>query len=190
MKRLMLLLVAATLVSGCFMNRYEYRYRVFYGVDLEGKENLTTEDFSKLFYPLGSLNRAMDSFGEEGFELYDFERLGQGHNHIFKFRRPTKKSGKRTLPERKKYGIYRVKKDDKSILLAVMPTPDGVEILELGELPKRYTARDDGGRVIYKTSEGQTTLSFKPEEKIQQSVKTLKGNATVIKNYEGAKVGK
>ena len=82
MKRIILLLVASALLSGCAGSiPYEYRYRIFYGLDLSDKEQLSAEEFSRLFYPMGSLNRSLDLFGQEGFTLYNYQRLGESPNY-------------------------------------------------------------------------------------------------------------
>ncbi len=191
MRRLVLLLVCVMVLWGCAnIMRYEYRYRVFYGVELEGKEKLSTEEFSKLFYPIGSLNQAMDMFGEEGFELYDYQRLGQGHNYIFKFRRATKWRAKKVLPARQIYGIYQVSAGKTPTLLAVLPTPEGVEVVKLGDVEDRFPARLENGEVIYKTPAGEVTLSFTTEDGLNQKVKKVNGDTIVIKNYRGKRYKK
>ena len=173
---------------GCAgLTQYEYRYRVFYGVELEGKEKLPTEEFSRLFYPLGSLNRAMDMFGEERFELYNFERLGQGHNYIFKFRRPVKRPPEKAIPTRHIYGIYRIKRGEQELLLAVIPTSTGLEVVEVQDIVKRHPARRQEQEIIYNAEEGEITLSFTKDDLVEQKVSQFKDNTTIIKTFKGQK---
>lgn len=186
-----LALLGSAFLFGCAAQiRYEYRYRVFYGVEFPEKQNLTPEEFSRLFYPLGSLNRALDLFGEEGFVLNNYQALGQGHNYIFEFRRPITQKQDKPLPRRQIYGLYQIQKEEKSLLIAVMPSHDGLEVIELENVANRYPATLEGKEVIYNTSEGQIALSFTPEGGVEQKIRNISGNTTTLKNFQGQKLEK
>ena len=184
-------LLCAALLFGCAaQTRYEYRYRVFYGIDLPVKENLTPEDFSRLFYPLGSLNRALDLFGEEGFVLHNYQPLGQGHNYIFEFRRPLTSPLEPPLPGREIYGLYEIEKEERSLLVAVIPSLEGIEVIELEGVSNRYPAAFEGKDVVYNTPEGQITLSFTAEGAVEQKIENVSGSTTIMKNFQGQKYEK
>jgi hypothetical protein len=194
MKKYLILLwpaLGAALLFGCAaQTHYEYRYRVFYGMELQTKENLTPEEFSRQFYPLGSLNRALDLFGEEGFALYNYKPLGQGHNYIFEFRRPITQQQGKSVSDRMIYGVYKIEKEEKSLLIAVMPSHEGIEVIELDGVKNRYPATLEGREIIYNTSEGQIALTFTTEGGVEQKIRNVSGDTTTKKNFQGQKLEK
>jgi hypothetical protein len=183
--------LGAALLFGCAaQTHYEYRYRVFYGMELPEKENLAPEEFSRMFYPLGSLNRALDLFGEEGFVLNNYQPLGQGHNYLFEFRRPITQQQGKSLSGSRIYGIYQIEKEEKPLVIAVMPSPDGIEVVELEGVKNRYPATLEGKDLIYNTSEGQISLSFTTEGGVEQKIRNVSGDTTTMKNFQGHKFDK
>jgi len=194
MKKTLILIIAVlgtALLFGCAaQTHYEYRYRVFYGMDMQEKENLTPEEFSRQFYPLGSLNRALDLFGEEGFVLYNYKPLGQGHNYLFEFRRPIIQQKIKSVPVRMIYGVYKIEKEEKSLLIAVIPSPDGIEVIELDGVKNSYPATLEGEDLIYNTSEGQIALTFTTEGGVEQKIRNVSGNTETMKNFQGQKIEK
>ena len=68
--------------------KYDYRYRYFYAEDFPLTEKLSTEEMTRYFFPLGSLNRAMDQFAAEGFELESVRKLRSTNLYRFTFKRP------------------------------------------------------------------------------------------------------
>jgi hypothetical protein len=190
MKRILIVCMGMAFLFGCTTtSRFEYRYRVFYGLDLPAKETLSSEEFSRLFYPLGSLNRSLDLFGEEGFTLHDYSRLGESQNYIFVFRRLKKKGELVQRPSRRFEGVYQIDRENSKILLAVVSPPEGAQVVDLEGIKKIHQAQTGDNQVIYETPEGRVILSFSPDGTVEFNIETISGNTTVTKKYQGQKYG-
>jgi hypothetical protein len=190
MKKILFIWLGIGFLCGCATtSSYEYRYRVFYGMDLPAKETLSSEEFSRLFYPLGSLNRSLDLFGEEGFTLQDYRRLGESQNYIFVFRRSGKKGQMAQRPSRHVDGVYQIDKDNSKLLLAVVSAPEGAQVVDIEGVKKIYPAQMGDNEVIYDTVEGRVVLSFSAEGAVELSIETVSGNTTITKKYQGQKFG-
>lgn len=186
----MILFVALTFLLGCApTSQYEYRYRVFYSADIPSRETLTSEEFSRLFYPLGSLNRSLDLFGEEGFTLHDYYRVGESRNYVFVFRRSGKKAQTLKRSSRHLDGIYQIDKDNSKLLLAVSTDTEDAQIVELEGIKKIYSAQTGNREVAYDTPEGRASLIVSEDESVELVIETLSGDATITKRYPGRKIG-
>jgi hypothetical protein len=191
MKRVTIILFALFYISGCASFRhYEYRYRIFYGVELGDAENLTPEDFSRLFYPTGALNNAMDNFGDLGFELFQYQQLGQGHNYLFKFRRPLSGNDRGLRGKVRVNGVYQIKREKENPVFAVIPTVKGYEIIEIKGIKKRYSATLENGEIVFTTGEGENYLSFREDGSVEHKIQKKEGNITVSRTYRGKKLSK
>lgn len=190
MRKILLVCLGIGFLCGCATtSSYEYRYRVFYGLNLPAKETLSPEEFSRLFYPLGSLNRSLDLFGEEGFTLHDFRRLGESQNYIFIFRRSGKNGQMVQRPSRQVDGVYQIDKENTKLMLAVVSAPEGAQVVDLEGVKKIYTAQMGNNEVTYDTPEGRVVLSFSTEGGVELSIETVSGNTTTTKKYQGQKFG-
>jgi hypothetical protein len=184
------LAVTVFLISCSALTRYEYRYRVFYGIEISSKEQAKPEREAEIFYPLGSLNRAMDQFAQEGFQLYDYKRIAGGQNYIFKFRRPIKveKQLERSADVR---GIYRLTDPEKKEvkLWAVLPGEKGkLRVVEIKDTGNAYNAAWSGDSLLFHLPTGLVRLQFsKDGAEVNGTIERTEGKEKRVVQLKGAK---
>lgn len=188
MKRIVWLGSMLVFLLSCLpFTSYEYRYRVFYGIEISPKEKATPKREAEIFYPLGSLNRAMDQFAQEGFQLYAYQRIKGGQNYIFKFRRPLKR-----VSENDQYarlcGIYRLMDEKKKeTLLAILPAGDkNYRVVELEGTGDSYNAAWSETGLMYHTPKGLARLVFSKDGKeINCTIESTKGKTKQLLRLKG-----
>jgi len=73
-------------------------------------------------------------------------------------------------------------------LLAVIPSNDGIDIVEIDGVKNIHKAGIDDNEITYETPEGYISLSFSPDGGVEQKIQSMSGNTTMIKNYKGVKI--